>query len=191
MKFDELLGLVGDQPLFETGLLLAGDVDPNDVRRQLSRWVQSGRIRQLRRGLYTLAPPYQNAAPHPFLIANALVPGYYVTAQSALAYYSLIPEYTPRTLSVTTLHTSNRDGDINSNTWRLISFLDISWWTFLRGSRRLSPCPKRLCLTWHTLPPIQIHPTTLLSSDCKTWIDWISPACVNLQSDQENQNGGA
>jgi predicted transcriptional regulator of viral defense system len=110
MKFEELLGLVGDQPLFETGLLLAGDVDPNDVRRQLSRWVRSGRIRQLRRGLYTLAPPYQNAAPHPFLIANALVPGSYVTAQSALAYYSLIPEYTPRTLSVTALHTSNRDG---------------------------------------------------------------------------------
>jgi predicted transcriptional regulator of viral defense system len=106
MKFAELLTLVGDQPLFETGLLLAGDVDPNDVRRQLSRWVRSGRIRKLRRGLYTLAPPYQNVVPHPFLIANALMPGSYVSLQSALAFYSFIPEYTPRTLSVTTLRTS-------------------------------------------------------------------------------------
>ncbi len=109
MKFDQLLALVGSQPLFETSLLLAGDVDPNDVRRQLSRWVRSGRIRKLRRGLYTLAPPYQNVVPHPFLIANALVPGSYVSAQSALAFYSFIPEYTPRTLSVTTLRPSNWD----------------------------------------------------------------------------------
>ncbi|MCI0553626.1 MAG: hypothetical protein L0287_21985 [Anaerolineae bacterium] len=101
MKFAELLSLVGDQPVFETGLLLAGNVDPNDVRRQLSRWVHTGKIRQLRRGLYMSAPPYQNVVPHPFLIANALMPGSYVSEQSALAYYGLIPEYTPRTLSVT------------------------------------------------------------------------------------------
>ena len=109
MKFERLLELVSDHPLFETGLLLAGDVDPNDVRRQLSRWVRSGRIRQLRRGLYMLAPPYQNALPHPFVIANALVPGSYVSTQSALAFYGLIPEYTPQTMNVTTLRTSRWD----------------------------------------------------------------------------------
>ena len=110
MKFGNLLSLVGDQPLFETGLLLAGDVDPNDIRRQLSRWVKAGKIRQLRRGLYMLEPPYQSVAPHPFLIANALVPGSYVSEQSALAYYELIPEYAPRTVSVTTLRPSQWDG---------------------------------------------------------------------------------
>jgi predicted transcriptional regulator of viral defense system len=110
MKFESLLALVGDQPLFETGLLLSGDVDPADVRRQLSRWVGSGRIRQLRRGLYSLAPPYQNVVPHPFLIANALVPGSYVSAQSVLAFYGFIPEYTPQTLSVTSLRTSRWKG---------------------------------------------------------------------------------
>ena len=110
MKFEDLLTLIGEQPFFETGLLLAGNVDPIDVRRQLSRWVRSGRIRQLRRGLYTLAPPYQNIIPHPFLIANALMPGSYVSAQSALAFYGLIPEYTPQTLSVTMLRPSQWDG---------------------------------------------------------------------------------
>ena len=110
MKFEKLLALVGDQPVFETGLLLAGEVDSNDVRRQLSRWARSGRIRQLRRGLYTLAPPYQNVVPHPFLIANSLAPGSYVSAQSALAFYSLIPEYAPGTSSVTTLRSSRWDG---------------------------------------------------------------------------------
>jgi hypothetical protein len=101
MKFDELLASVSKQPFFETGLLLAGAVDPADVRRQLSRWVKAGRVIQLRRGLYTLAAPYLQTPPHPFLIANALVPGSYVSLQSALAYYGLIPEYVAKTLSVT------------------------------------------------------------------------------------------
>jgi len=102
MQFEQLLYLVADQPLFETGLLLSGEVDPNDVRRQLSRWVSAGKLKQLRRGLYTLATPYQKISPHPFLVANFLMPGSYVSAQSALAYYGLIPEYVARTSSVTT-----------------------------------------------------------------------------------------
>lgn len=102
MEFARLVELVGDEAVFETALLLAGDVDPNDVRRQLSRWVTAGRLYQLRRGLYALAPPFQKVKPHPFLIANRMVRGSYVTCQSALAFYGLIPEYTPVTISVTT-----------------------------------------------------------------------------------------
>ena len=101
MKFGDLLASAARLPFFETGLLLAGSVDPDDVRRQLSRWVQAGRVIQLRRGLYTLAEPYQQTPPHPFLVANAMLPGSYVSLQSALAYYGLIPEYVAQTLSVT------------------------------------------------------------------------------------------
>ena len=101
MQFTDLLGIVGDAPLFETGLLLAGDVDPANVRRQLSRWTAKGRLYQLRRGLYTLAPPYQKVKPHPFTVANALVRGSYVSLQAALAHYGLIPDVAQRTTSVT------------------------------------------------------------------------------------------
>jgi len=109
MKFEDLLALAGKQPLFETGLLLTGNVNRADVLRQLSRWARAGKIRQLRRGLYTLAPPYQQVAPHPFTIANALIAGSYVSGQSALAHYGLIPEYAPRILSVTTLRAAQWD----------------------------------------------------------------------------------
>lgn len=102
MEFERLLKIVGDEPIFETGLLLAGDVDPTHVRRQLSRWVKSGRIYQLRRGLYALAPPFQKVKPHPFVVANQLVRGSYISLQSALAHYGLIPEYVPVITSVTT-----------------------------------------------------------------------------------------
>jgi len=102
MDFEQLLRIVGDEPVFETGLLLAGGVDPRHVRRQLSRWVRAGRLYQLRRGLYALAPPYQKVKPHPFLIANRLARGSYVSLQSALAHYGLIPEYVPTVTSATT-----------------------------------------------------------------------------------------
>ena len=101
MEFSALIKIVGEEPVFETGLLLAGDVDPAHVRRQLSRWMKAGKIYQLRRGLYALAPPFQKIKPHPFLIANHLVKGSYVSRQSALAYYGLIPEYVPIVTSVT------------------------------------------------------------------------------------------
>lgn len=101
MRFEELLEIVGDEPLFETGLLLAGDIDPAGVRRQLSRWMEAGRLLQLRRGLYSLASPFQKVRPHPFLVANRLVPGSYVSLQAALAHFALIPESVPVTTSVT------------------------------------------------------------------------------------------
>jgi predicted transcriptional regulator of viral defense system len=101
MNFEQLLEIVNDEPVFETGLLLAGDVDPANVRRQLSRWTKAGRLYQLRRGLYALAPPYQKVKPHPFLVANRMVRGSYVSCQSALAHYGLIPEHVPVVTSVT------------------------------------------------------------------------------------------
>jgi hypothetical protein len=41
LEFINLLDIVGNEPAFETGLLLAGAVDPNDVRRQLSHWTKA------------------------------------------------------------------------------------------------------------------------------------------------------
>ena len=102
MKFEELLSIVEDEPVFETSLLLSGNVDPVDVRRQLSRWAGNGRLYRLRRGLYALAPPYRKVKAHPFVVANRMVRPSYVSLQSALAIHGLIPESVPVTTSITT-----------------------------------------------------------------------------------------
>ena len=102
MEFSELVEIIQDEPVFDTGLLLAGDANPREIRRQLSRWRQTGKIYQLRRGLYCLAPPFQKVYPHPFLVANRILPASYISLQSALAYYGMIPEHVPVTTSVTT-----------------------------------------------------------------------------------------
>jgi predicted transcriptional regulator of viral defense system len=101
MKFQELVELAGDLPLFRASLLLAGNRDPLDVRRQLARWNAAGKIVQLRRNVYALAAPWRRVEPHPFLIANELQQASYVSLQSALAHHGLIPEAVPVTTSVT------------------------------------------------------------------------------------------
>lgn len=100
MNFDELVGLVGDEAVFSSGLLLSGKADERQVRLQLSRWVKAGRLIRFRRGLYALAAPWRKIEPHPFLIANRMRSGSYVSLQSALAWHGAIPEQVPVVTSV-------------------------------------------------------------------------------------------
>ncbi len=102
MKFSELLSIAGGESVFSSSLLLAGESGADSLRCQLSRWVRTGKIIQLRRSLYMLAKPYRKRDPHPFLIANRMKAASYVSLQSALAHYGLIPEYVPVVTSVTT-----------------------------------------------------------------------------------------
>ncbi len=100
MNWQSLLELVSAEPVFPSSLLLSGRVSAAQVRLQLSRWVKDGRLIQLRRGLYALAPVWRKVNPHPFLVANRLQRGSYVSAQSALAFHGMIPEYVPVVTSV-------------------------------------------------------------------------------------------
>ena len=120
MEFERLMEVVDDQPVFETSLLLAGDVDRANVQRQLSRWTKAGRLYQLRRGLYALAPPFQKVEAHPFFVANRLVQPSYASLQSALSYYGLIPEAVPVTTSVTTSRPGRWDTSLGSYAFRHI-----------------------------------------------------------------------
>jgi len=98
MRWRYLQHCTQDQPLFETSLFLTGDVTRHQAQRQLSDWVKAEKVIQLRRGIYAL--PEHN--PHPFIVANRMVPGSYVSLQMALAYYHLIPEHVAVITSVTT-----------------------------------------------------------------------------------------
>ena len=101
MKFEDLLNKVVNLPCFTTRFLAAGK-NLSQIRLQLSRWVKGGRLIKLHKGLYTLAEPYRKIKPEPFCIANSLKSASYVSLQSALAWYGLIPEFVPVVTSVTT-----------------------------------------------------------------------------------------
>jgi len=102
MKFEKLLKLLNGETIFQSSLLLAGGVSASTVYKQITRWVSSGKLIQLRRGIYVIAKPYREKQPHPFLIANKLKKASYISLQSALEYYGIIPEYVPVITSITT-----------------------------------------------------------------------------------------
>ena len=102
MKIGELSAKVAPGGVFRTGQILSGQHSPANVRRQLDRWVKSGRVLKLRRGVYVLRELYASAGVHPFAAANALKKASYISLQSALSHYGMIPEYVPVTTSVTT-----------------------------------------------------------------------------------------
>ena len=102
MKWREVLTIARDRPVFPSSFLLAGRGSAAALRRQLDRWVKSGRLLRLRRGVYAVALPYRAEAPHPFLVANHLRRPSYLSLQSALSHYGMIPEFVPVTTSITT-----------------------------------------------------------------------------------------
>jgi predicted transcriptional regulator of viral defense system len=100
--FHQVSSQLASLPLFESGHLYAGVNNPQQVQRQLTDWARAGKVVQLQRGLYTLAPSYQSERPHSYLIANHLVRGSYVSLHTALSHYDLIPEHVAVVTSVTT-----------------------------------------------------------------------------------------
>ena len=72
---------------------------PND---KVSEMLASGTLLQLKRGLYQPGPGLKIRGPHPFLVANILYGPSYVSMESALSYWGMIPERVYETSAVTT-----------------------------------------------------------------------------------------
>jgi predicted transcriptional regulator of viral defense system len=138
MEFKDLIQIVARDPVFTSGFLLAGEENRADISKQLTRWTKAGKIYQLRRGVYSLAPPYQKVAPHPFLVANRLMPGSYVSLQSALAYYGLIPEFVPVTTSVTTRRQNRWENSLGVYVFRYLQE------PFMFGYKQVEVAPKQM-----------------------------------------------
>lgn len=101
MKYEDLLNKVSEVPCFTAKFLAAGG-DLSQIRLQLDRWVKSHKVIKIHKGLYTLAELYSKVKPEPLYVANYLKSASYVSLQSALAWYGMIPEFVPETTSVTT-----------------------------------------------------------------------------------------
>lgn len=78
--------------------LLAEYNRPND---KISELIKSGELISLRRGLYIPGPEVDLPIPDPFLIANHLRGPSYVSLETALSYWGMIPERVVEVSSVT------------------------------------------------------------------------------------------
>jgi predicted transcriptional regulator of viral defense system len=156
MDYGKLLNITRNSPVFSSSFLLAGRGTPNSVRRQLDRWVKSGRLIQLRRGVYSVAPPYRAEEPHLFLVANHLRKPSYVSLQSALSYYGMIPEVVPVTTSVTTGRPETLETPLGSFVFRhlkKIAFFGYADTEISRGQSAFLASPEKALLDLLYLTP--------------------------------------
>ena len=116
MRFEQFAQKVRPLGLFETSTILPFYDTPQQAQRQLSDWTRTGKLLQLRRGLYTFAPPHSGERPINYVVANRLVQPSYVSLQSALSYYGMIPEHVAAVTSVTT----DRPNTLQNNFGRFI-----------------------------------------------------------------------
>ena len=82
---------------------LASILGSGDASRYglVNRALKDGSLLRLKRGLYVLGSRYRADTPHPFAVAQALLPGSYISFETALAYHGWIPEAVYTTSSVT------------------------------------------------------------------------------------------
>lgn len=100
MDFKEQINAYAGQPL--TWQLLSGIL--KDYKRpydKLDELVKQNILIQVKRGFYIPSAQLNVAQPEPFLLANHLYGPSYVTSDSALFYYGLIPEQVFEVTSVT------------------------------------------------------------------------------------------
>lgn len=82
---------------------LARLVEGTPQRRHnlVNRAVKTGELVRLKRGIYLLDNTLRDYPAHPFALAQAYVPGSYVSFETALAHHGWIPEAVHMTASVT------------------------------------------------------------------------------------------
>lgn len=102
MRFEQFVDKAQSLGIFESSLVLPFFTSRQQAQRQLVDWMRTGKILQLRRGLYAFSPHYSVKRPALYEIANRLVRPSYVSLQSALSHYGMIPEHVAVVTSVTT-----------------------------------------------------------------------------------------
>jgi hypothetical protein len=92
---------LSEQVLDETSV--ANLVGGSDSRRYglVNRACRAGELHRLRRGLYVLDGRFRKQAAHPFMLAQTLQPGSYISLATALVYYGWMARTGMETASIT------------------------------------------------------------------------------------------
>src|SRR5438067_11531598 len=102
MTYWELAERTRALPVIESDALRASGERSEPLAVQLSRWVRSGKLTMLRRGVYLLPRHLRAIDPPAEYLANILVAPSYVSLERALAFHGLVPERVGLVQSVTT-----------------------------------------------------------------------------------------
>ncbi len=106
MKYKEFVKKVRDSTYFKIETLRTLPGDNRTLKNQMVLWQRQGNVHRLRNGIYTLNDEERRVPLPRMMISNLLCAPSYVSLESALAYYGLIPERVTAVTAVTTLKTA-------------------------------------------------------------------------------------
>ena len=106
MNFSEFREKFCDLPFIQARAVMSLYRHPQAMRNQLTRWQKRGLVIRLKRGIYALNKRDRRVNFSRFFLANQLLWPSYVSMESALSYYDLIPETVADVTSVSTKKTS-------------------------------------------------------------------------------------
>lgn len=114
MKFANFKSKVQQYPLFRSAIFPFLTDDPATLRRQVSEWCKKGYLLQLKRGVYTIPLEDGTLKFSRYFLANQLYSPSYVSLESALSFYNMIPEAVHAITSVTTKKTQRFENTYGS-----------------------------------------------------------------------------
>ena len=126
MKWTNFLDNFGGLPLISTELLYAGARDIPALGVQISRWKKTGRLAQLKKGLYLINRPYRTSPVYEPYIAAELVRPSYISLEKALEMHNLIPEAVFTFTCVTTNRPARYETPVGVFDYRYIR-RDLFW----------------------------------------------------------------
>lgn len=117
MKFREFQPYIKDLPAFNLNDIRK--LDPDFHRQQINDWLKRGYIRTVANGYYLLAGTQVDENQR-FMLANRIYEPSYISRESALAYYLIIPESVLGVTSVSSRKTKQFDSE-----WGRFSYQSI------------------------------------------------------------------
>lgn len=92
MKYEAFVQRARELPCFTASLLIDGGDSKRNAENQLVRWEKKGLVWRLKRGLYTLPDEQRARSLSLRWLANRLYSPSYVSLDTVLSFYELIPE---------------------------------------------------------------------------------------------------
>lgn len=135
MNIRQLIDKYAQQPLPHQLLVswLADYKRPNDKINTLKT---EGVLEALKKGLYIAGPAIGTVRPEPFLVANHMLGPSYVSVETAMSYYGLIPERVYEIASMTTKAARQFDTPLGRFTY---THLPLPYYAFGLNRVQLSP----------------------------------------------------
>ncbi|MBC8344977.1 MAG: hypothetical protein ISR89_08145 [Candidatus Marinimicrobia bacterium] len=108
MKYEALIQQFANRNCIETVEVALWFNEPvRQIQSRISRWVQQDKLIQLRKGKYLLPEVYRKAPLSAYSISNKLYHPSYVSLESALDFYGMIPEAIYSIQGITTRQTKS------------------------------------------------------------------------------------